>query len=93
LSLELYDALSTVEPFPTIAANKNIGTVLLENPRVKHIMEPFPSVATPLSADFLKQHPKAAKAYLLAYRDAVDFIRKNPEQAKIKSISRFQKPQ
>ena len=78
-----YDALSTVEPFPTIARNKGIGEVLVENPRVKYIQNPFPSVATPISADFIEKHPKAVRAYLLAYRDAIDFIRKNPEEAKL----------
>jgi len=78
-----YDALSTVEPFPTIARNKGIGEVLIKNPRVKYIQEPFPSVATPISTDFIEKHPKAVRAYLSAYRDAIDFIRKNPEEAKL----------
>ena len=78
-----YDALSTVEPFPTIAKYKGIGEVLIKNPRVKYIQEPFPSVATPLSADFLQDEPETATAYLCAYRNAVDFIRNNPEKAKL----------
>ena len=35
------------------------------------------------AADFIEKHPKAVRAYLLAYRDAIDFIRKNPEEAKL----------
>ncbi len=77
-----YDALSTVEPFVTIARNKNIGRVLVSNPRVVYIQEPFPSVATPLSAEFIEEHPDIAKAYLLAYRDAVEYIRQYPVEAK-----------
>jgi ABC-type nitrate/sulfonate/bicarbonate transport system substrate-binding protein len=78
-----YDALSTVEPFPTIAVHKGIGKVLIKNPRVNHILNPFPSVATPISTDFVKENPETTKAYLLAYRDAVDYIRKHPEKAKL----------
>ncbi len=78
-----YDILSTVEPFPTIAKNKGIGKVIIKNPRVKYIQEPFPSVATPISTDFIEKHPRAVRAYLLAYRDAIDFIRENPEEAKL----------
>lgn len=77
-----YEVLSTVEPFPTIAKSKNIGKVFLENPRVKYIQDPFPSVATPLSTDFIEENPETAKAFLLAYRDAVSFIQQHPEQAK-----------
>ncbi|NQU98015.1 ABC transporter substrate-binding protein [Candidatus Woesearchaeota archaeon] len=78
-----YDALSTVEPFVTIAKSKSIGEVLIKNPRVKYIQEPFPSVATPISTEFIEKHPETVRAYLLAYRDAVDFIRSNPEKAKV----------
>lgn len=77
-----YDALSTVEPYTTMAVSQNMGDVLIENPRVRYIQNPFPSVATPLSKYFIEKNPKAARAYLLAMRDAVDFIRKNPETAK-----------
>ena len=78
-----YDALSTIEPFPTIAASIGIGKVLIENPRVKYIQNPFPSVATPISSKFIEENPKAVTAYLLAYRDAIDFIREYPEEAKL----------
>jgi NitT/TauT family transport system substrate-binding protein len=77
-----FDVLSTAEPYPTIASGKNVGTIWIENPRVKYIQNPFPSVAVPVSAEFLQKNPKAAKAYLLALQDAIDFIRQNPEKAK-----------
>ncbi|MBI4452949.1 ABC transporter substrate-binding protein [Candidatus Woesearchaeota archaeon] len=77
-----YDALSTVEPFTTIAESKGIGKILVKNPRVIYIQNPFPSVATPLSKKFIEQNPEAAQAYILAMNDAVDFIRKNPSESK-----------
>jgi NitT/TauT family transport system substrate-binding protein len=46
------------------------------------VQNPFPSVATPLSAEFIEKRPEAARAYLLAYRDAIDFIKDHPEEAK-----------
>lgn len=78
-----YDALSTVEPYVTIAKNKNIGKVLISNPRVKYIQNPFPSVATPISNDFLTTNKKESTAYIKAIDDAIDFIRKKPENAKL----------
>jgi len=77
-----YDALSTVEPFTTIAESKGIGKILVKNPRVVYIQNPFPSVATPLSKKFIEQNPNAARAYLLAIDDAIDFIRESPGEAK-----------
>lgn len=77
-----YDALSTVEPFPTIAVDKRIGKILVSNPRVKYIQNPFPSVATPLSSAFIEKNPIAAKAYVLAIGEAIEFIRRDPEKAK-----------
>jgi NitT/TauT family transport system substrate-binding protein len=77
-----YDALSTVEPYSTMAELNGVCDVLIANPRVKYLQNPFPSVATPLSKDFIENNPEAARAYLSAMRDAIDFIRKNPQKAK-----------
>lgn len=77
-----YEALSTVEPFPTIAHEKGIARVLIENPRVKYIQNPFPSVATVVSHDFVRNHPDATQAYVSAIDDAIELIQKNPKKAK-----------
>lgn len=77
-----FDVLSTAEPYPTIAVGKEVAQIWIENPRVKYIQDPFPSVAVPVSAEFLEKNPAAVKAYLLALQDAVEFIRQNPEKAK-----------
>ncbi len=77
-----FDALSTVEPYQTIAKSQNLTKTIIENPRVKYIQNPFPSVATPISSKFIKDNPKAVEAYLLAIRDAIDFIKDHPEEAK-----------
>ena len=77
-----FNVLSTVEPFNTIAVENGIGKVLIENPRIKYILDPFPSVATPLSQKFIKNHPYLARNYILALNDAIDFINNNPEEAK-----------
>jgi ABC-type nitrate/sulfonate/bicarbonate transport system substrate-binding protein len=77
-----YEALSTVEPYVTVAKSKGIAKVIISNPRVKYIQDPFPSVATPVSSDFLDKNNKAAIAYLSAMADAIDFIHENPEKAK-----------
>jgi NitT/TauT family transport system substrate-binding protein len=77
-----FNVLSTVEPFNTIAVEKNIGKVFIENPRVKYILDPFPSVATPLSNNFINNYPELAKYYILALQDAIEFINQNPNEAK-----------
>lgn len=77
-----FNVLSTVEPFNTIAVENGIGKVFIENPRVKYILDPFPSVATPLSKRFINNYPDLAKNYILALNDAIDFININPEEAK-----------
>jgi NitT/TauT family transport system substrate-binding protein len=82
LNAKQFDALSTVEPYVTMAIDKNIGKILIDNPRVKYIQEPFPSVATPISKEFIDKYPNLAKAYVIAYNQAIDFIKNNPEKAK-----------
>lgn len=77
-----FDALSTVEPYQAIAKSQNLTKTIIENPRVKYIQNPFPSVATPISSKFIKDNPEAVKAYLLSIRDAIDFIKDHPEEAK-----------
>ncbi|MDD9954237.1 MAG: ABC transporter substrate-binding protein [Candidatus Woesearchaeota archaeon] len=76
-----YDALSTVEPFTTLA-RKHGAVVLVQNPRVRYIQEPFPSVATPIATQFLTEHPEIAQNYVRAYSDAITFINEHPERAK-----------
>ncbi len=83
-----YDALSTTEPTVNIAKLQGIAKVVVENPRVKYIMCPFPSTASTFSTKFLNEEPEAAKDVVKALDMAVDFINSHPEEAK-KFLSKY----
>jgi NitT/TauT family transport system substrate-binding protein len=77
-----FDALFTVDPFVTVAREKIGARVLVENPRSKHILNPFPMGAALVSSRFLKEHPTAVGKVYRAMAKAIDFIRADPAAAK-----------
>ncbi len=77
-----YDALSSTEPTVNIAKLRGIAKVVVENPRVKYIMNPFPSTAATVSTKLLKEDPEGAAGVIRALELAVDFINTHPEEAK-----------
>lgn len=83
-----FDALYTIEPSVTIAIERGIGESLVENPRNKYVVSPFPAGAIPFSSRFLKERPIEAKGVYRAMDRAVTFIKKNEEEAK-KLVSKY----
>lgn len=77
-----YDALSSTEPTTNIARLQGLARPVIENPRVRYILSPFPSAATVLSRRLVETEPDVAKAVVAAFNDAVDFINAHPENAK-----------
>ncbi len=77
-----YDALSSTEPTVNIAKLQGIAKVVVENPRVKYIMNPFPSTAATISTKLLIEEPQVAKAIIDSLNMAIDFINIYPEEAK-----------
>lgn len=77
-----FDALFTIEPYSTIALEKGIAKVLIENPRVKYIVSPFFSGSAAVSSLFLEENPEALKKVYKAVAKAIDFIRKNEIEAR-----------
>jgi ABC-type nitrate/sulfonate/bicarbonate transport system substrate-binding protein len=77
-----YDALSTTEPTSNIALISGQTKSVVENPRVKFIMSPFPSTAAILSTNFISQNKIQAEAVVRALNQAIDFINSNPAEAK-----------
>jgi NitT/TauT family transport system substrate-binding protein len=77
-----YDALSSTEPTTNIARLQGIAKVVIENPRVKYIMCPFPSTAAAVSTKLLKEDPETAQGVIKALNMAIDFINSYPEEAK-----------
>jgi NitT/TauT family transport system substrate-binding protein len=72
-----FDALFTIEPTASAALQKNLARVLIENPRVKYIVNPFISGSAAVSTDFISKNPNAVKRVYAAIADAIDFIRAN----------------
>lgn len=77
-----YDALSSTEPTVNIARLRGIAKVVVENPRVKYIMNPFPSTAATISTKLIKEDPEAAAGVVKALEMAIDFINSHPDEAK-----------
>lgn len=77
-----FDALFTIEPYSTIALEKGIAKALIENPRVKHIVNPFISGSAAVSSRFLKENPEVLKKIYKAVAKALDFIRESEEEAR-----------
>ena len=77
-----FDALFTVDPFVTIAKEKIGARVLVENPRSKYILNPFPMGAALVSSDFIAKHPEVVGKVYRAMAKAVDFIKANPDASK-----------
>ena len=76
------DAVLVNEPDAAIALEKDIARVLVENPRVKYVLDPYPLSAVPLSTKFLKERPETAGKIIEATDEAIDFIRANETEAK-----------
>jgi ABC-type nitrate/sulfonate/bicarbonate transport system substrate-binding protein len=55
---------------------------LVDNPK-KYVLNPFPTAGAVFSVEFLRNNPTAAKKISDATDKAIDFIRQNPEEAKI----------
>ncbi|MCJ7457951.1 MAG: ABC transporter substrate-binding protein [candidate division Zixibacteria bacterium] len=77
-----FDALFTIDPYATIVIEKGFTKVLMENPRVEHILNPFPAGANAFSLKFINENPAAVEKIVAALEEAIDFIRKNEKDAK-----------
>lgn len=77
-----FDALFTIDPFPALAVQKGAGRVLIENPRCKYLMNPFPVASFVFSTRFTTERSATARKVYLGLAKAVDFIRKDEKEAR-----------
>jgi NitT/TauT family transport system substrate-binding protein len=70
-----FDALLSVEPYPTIALSRGTARVLLDNPRTRYFSNPYPASAALFSTQFINKYPKTVAKVLRCYDSAVDVIR------------------
>lgn len=90
-----FDAIFSLSPQTTLAKKKNLGYSIVENHGI--VAEsigilPLPVGAYLLSDKFVKEKPDAAKKIVLSFDEAIDFIRKHPDQAK-KALEKYLPPQ
>lgn len=77
-----FDALMSVEPYPTIALSRGTARVLLDNPRTKYFSNPYPASAALFSTQFIKKSPETVAKVLRCYDAAVDVIRSDEQRVR-----------
>lgn len=75
------DALLLREPELSLALASNTIRVLVDEPIGRFIMSPWPMGFGAVSTRFSLQNPELTKKIVSSWQKAVDFIRKNPEEA------------
>lgn len=80
------DAAYTLEPTGTVGETKGITRTLENGVVSKYVLgdpkAPWFGGAAALSSKFIEQYPDATKAYIEAYRRAVQDIRDNPDEVR-----------
>jgi NitT/TauT family transport system substrate-binding protein len=78
-----FDALFTIEPHITVSIKNGIAKVLLDNPRGRYIVNPFPGIPlAAFSSRFAADNPETVKKTLAALQKAVEFIKENESAAR-----------
>jgi len=75
-------ALFTIEPYVAIATARGMGRVLVDNPRCKYILDPFPGGGGVLATTFITKKPAEARSLLAAFDEAIASIRLDETSAK-----------
>lgn len=76
-----YDALFTIDPYATAALVNGEATSLLENPRFKHILQPFPTAANIISVVTISNNSEAVKKFNRAMDRAQEWVKGNAKEA------------
>lgn len=78
-----FDALFTIEPTGTIALAKTDVRVLVANPRVKYIVDPFISGAAAIPQSLLRDKPDEVRRTIRAADRGLDFVRTHEQEARL----------
>lgn len=78
-----FDALFTIEPAITTAVTRGIARILVENPRYRYILKPFPVTACAVSTRYLKEHRNRVDAVYRALVRAIADIERDPIAARV----------
>lgn len=77
-----FDFLFTIEPDVTIAIEKNIGEVFIQNPRVKYIFDPFVAGGAVVSTKFINERKDDLTKLIKVANESIDYIRLHEQEAK-----------
>jgi len=75
------DALYIREPEKSLALSKGNFEILVDEPVGRFVWTPWPMSYSAFSSEFLKERPNEAKKLVTVWDNAIDFIRKNPDEA------------
>lgn len=78
-----YDALYATEPYTTLALVKGFAQSLIDNPRSKYIINPFPSGSFVFTTKFWQENPQIAKKIYRAMKKSLMFIHDHELEAKM----------
>ena len=65
------DAVLTLEPTGTVGAQKNVSRILVANPMVRYVSDPWCGGAGVVSTRFVEERPEEAKAFVRVMRQAI----------------------
>jgi NitT/TauT family transport system substrate-binding protein len=77
-----FDAFLMLEPYVTKAMSIHGAKPLIENPRVKHILNPFPAGANAVATKFLNAHADLTQKVVTAIDQAIGDIHQDEAAAK-----------
>jgi len=84
-----FDALLTIEPYVTIAKDKGVAKVLIQNPRGKYVLDPLPAgPAGAVSTKLLERDAATAQKIVRAMDKAVAYINENEAEAR-KALAKY----
>lgn len=76
------DALLAIEPAPTIAVAKGIGSVAQKSPTIQYIANPFYAGVGDVTTKFMAENPDVTQKVLRALKKANDDVNANPDAAR-----------
>ncbi len=79
LSAGAVDAVLTLEPTATLGEFKGVSKLLVANPMVKSVADPWCGAAGVVSTSFMKSHPAEAKAFIKVMDKAIKQVDTNSE--------------
>jgi NitT/TauT family transport system substrate-binding protein len=78
LSSRGVDAVLTLEPTATIGSKKGISRILVPNPMVRYVSDPWCGGAGVVSGKFFRERPEQAEAFIEVMREAIQETKRNP---------------